>query len=227
MDFRKMIRRVNFVVTLAGAAVLAGCGGGGTNGIAPATVALELPTESGPVHGHSDPTPQTTDPTAPATVALERTTESGPVRGYRDPTTQTLAWLGLPYAKAPIGALRWKASVAPESWTAVRDASKFGPSCAQGGRYFSPAPGNAPFGLSVRDGFGKVVGSEDCLTLNVWRPAASEGRLPVLFFIHGGSNISGYSADPIYHGAQLAQQADAVVITVNYRLGLLGWLDME
>jgi len=192
-----MIRTVNFIVTLAGAALLAGCGGGGTDG------------------------------TASATVALQRATESGPVRGYRDATTQTLAWLGLPYAKAPVGALRWKPPVSPETSTAVRDAGQFGPSCAQGGRYFSPAPGNAPFGLSVRDGFGKPVGSEDCLTLNVWRPAASEGKLPVLFFIHGGSNISGYSADPIYHGARLAQQADAVVITVNYRLGLFGWLDME
>ncbi|RYF61045.1 MAG: carboxylesterase [Comamonadaceae bacterium] len=203
-----MMRTGHFIVTLAGAVVLAGCGGGGTDETASALqVAAAL--------SHS------------ATVAVQRTTESGPVRGYRDATTQTLAWLGLPYAKAPVGTLRWKPPVPPESWTTARDASQFGPSCAQGGRYFSPAPGNAPFGLSVRDGFGKPVGSEDCLTLNVWRPAASEGRLPVLFFIHGGSNISGYSADPIYHGARLAQQADAVVITVNYRLGLFGWLDME
>lgn len=196
MNRNRMIRSVHFIAALAGAAVLAGCGGGDT------------------------------DPAASATAALQRTTESGPVRGYRDASTQTLAWLGLPYAQAPVAALRWKPPVPPERWTAVRDASQFGPSCAQGGRYFSPAPGNAPFGLSVRDGLGKPVGSEDCLTLNVWRPAASEGKLPVLLFIHGGSNISGYSADPIYHGARLAEQANAVVITVNYRLGLFGWFDM-
>ncbi|RYF59356.1 MAG: carboxylesterase [Comamonadaceae bacterium] len=208
MNLKRMIRIGNSFFALAGAVLIAGCGGGGTDATASALqVAAAL--------AHSE------------TVALQRRTESGLVRGHRDAATQTLAWLGLPYAKPPVGDLRWKPPLPPESWTAPRDASQFGPSCAQGGRYFSPPPGNAPFGLSVRDGFGKPVGSEDCLTLNVWRPAASDGKLPVLFFIHGGSNISGYSADPIYHGARLAQQANAVVVTINYRLGLFGWLDMK
>ena len=91
MNRNRMIRTVNFIVALAGAAVLAGCGGADT------------------------------DPAASATAAVQRTTESGPVRGYRDARTQTLAWLGLPYAKAPVGALRWKPPVPPETSTAVRD----------------------------------------------------------------------------------------------------------
>ncbi|HEY9239143.1 MAG TPA: carboxylesterase family protein, partial [Burkholderiaceae bacterium] len=102
----------------------------------------------------------------------------------------------------------------------------FGHGCAQGGRYFSPAPNDAPYGLAVREGFGKPVGDEDCLTLNIWRPADGQAQLPVIVFIHGGSNISGYSADPIYDGQALAKQANAVVVTINYRVGLLGWLDL-
>ncbi|KVK94146.1 hypothetical protein WS93_28015 [Burkholderia cepacia] len=70
------------------------------------------------------------------------------------------------------------------------------------------------------------MGNEDCLTLNIWRPATADGPLPVILFIHGGSNVSGYSADPIYDGQVLAKKANAVVVTINYRLGILGWLDL-
>ena len=80
--------------------------------------------------------------------------------------------------------------------------------------------------MAVREGFGKPVGEEDCLTLNIWRPADAQANLPVILFIHGGSNISGYTADPSYHGEDLARRANAVVVTVNYRLGFLGWLDL-
>ncbi|MDH0866495.1 carboxylesterase family protein [Mitsuaria sp. GD03876] len=157
---------------------------------------------------------------------LWRATAQGLVRGAAEARTGTFRWLGLPYAKPPTGALRWKPPVDPDAWAGARDATAFGPSCAQSGRFFSPAPDNAPFGLSVRDGFGQLVGSEDCLTLNVWRPADNAGPLPVIVFIHGGSNISGYSSDPIYQGGPLAAKARAVVVTINYRLGLFGWLDM-
>jgi len=138
----------------------------------------------------------------------------------------TYAWLGIPYAKPPVGALRWMPPVDADLWTGTRQATQYGASCAQGGRFFSPAPNNAPFSLAVRDGFGKPVGSEDCLTLNVWRPANDTKKLPVIVFIHGGSNISGYSGDPIYDGRALAVKANAVVVTINYRLGLFGWLNM-
>ncbi|MFO1288008.1 MAG: carboxylesterase family protein, partial [Rubrivivax sp.] len=71
-----------------------------------------------------------------------------------------------------------------------------------------------------------AVGSEDCLFLNIWRPATAEAALPVIVFIHGGSNVSGYTADPVYDGAALAKAANAVVVTVNYRLGIFGWLNL-
>ena len=77
----------------------------------------------------------------------------------------------------------------------------------------------------MRDGLRTPVGVEDCLTLNVFRPANARRDLPVLVFVHGGSNVVGYSADPTYDGRQLARRAGAVVVTVNYRLGLFGWLD--
>lgn len=161
------------------------------------------------------------------TPATRRQTSFGAVEGVdRSSSSGTYAWLGIPYARPPVGALRWMPPVDPAAWTDVRAATQFGHGCAQGGRYFSPAPNDAPYGLATREGFGKPVGDEDCLTLNIWSPANAQGPLPVIFFIHGGSNISGYSRDPIYDGQVLAKKADAVVVTINYRLGILGWLDL-
>ena len=206
-------RAVARALALFGAAVLAGCGGGGPGDPPTAQAANEA---SPPAH----------ESALAASPALRRVTTYGPVLGAADAPSGTYAWRGLPYAQPPTGALRWMPPVEPQAWTETRPAQAYGPSCAQTGRFFSPAPGNAPFGLSVRDGFDKPVGAEDCLTLNVWRPAAEAGPLPVIVFLHGGSNISGYSADPIYEGSTLAARARAVVVTVNYRLGLFGWLDM-
>ncbi|OLF52291.1 carboxylesterase/lipase family protein [Pseudomonas chlororaphis] len=173
--------------------------------------------------GNSLPTWRTAD--SPPT---QRVTSAGIVNGLdRSATTGVYAWLGIPYAQPPVGALRWMPPADPASWNGVRTAQQFGHSCAQGGVYFSPAPNDAPYGLAVREGFGKPVGNEDCLTLNIWSPAAASGPLPVIFFIHGGSNVSGYSADPIYDGQALAKKANAVVVTINYRLGILGWLDLQ
>ncbi|KVL46557.1 hypothetical protein WT01_36410 [Burkholderia cepacia] len=157
----------------------------------------------------------------------QRVTSFGTVDGLdRSATTGVYAWLGIPYAQPPVGALRWMPPVDPAPWAGARPAQRFGHSCAQGGGYYSPAPNDEPYGLAVRDGFGKPVGNEDCLTLNIWRPAEARGPLPVIFFIHGGSNVSGYSADPVYDGQVLAKKANAVVVTINYRLGILGWLDL-
>ncbi|WP_077036328.1 carboxylesterase/lipase family protein [Pelomonas sp. KK5] len=156
--------------------------------------------------------------------STERQTTAGVIEGKDGAGTQ--AWLGVPYAQPPVGALRWMPPVDPAPWSGVRKAQQFGHGCAQGGRYFSPAPGDAPYGLAVREGFGKPVGDEDCLTLNIWKPVGASSPLPVIFFIHGGSNISGYSADPVYDGQALAKKANAVVVTINYRVGVLGWLDL-
>ena len=72
----------------------------------------------------------------------------------------------------------------------------------------------------------QAVGSEDCLYLNVWRPPTDDSNLPVIVFFHGGSNVSGYTADPVYDGAALAKAANAIVVTPNFRLGILGFLNL-
>lgn len=154
-----------------------------------------------------------------------RHTSHGPVAGVDDAARSgTRFWKGIPFARPPLGALRWRAPRPPAPWTDVLDASTFGPSCVQNPRLYSPGNSNtldASVGDNLRNGH--TPGSEDCLSLNIWRPASDADRLPVIVFIHGGSNVSGYSADPLYDGAALARQAQAVVVTANYRLGPLGF----
>ena len=165
---------------------------------------------------------------APDRVAsgVVRHTTLGPVRGIDESRSSgTYAWLGIPYAEPPVGPLRWRAPVPHERWRTVRRTQEFGEGCIQPGRFFSPSPDGPHYDLDVRDGLRTPVGEEDCLTLNVFRPAHARADLPVIVFVHGGSNVVGYSADPTYDGRQLARRAQAVVVTVNYRLGLFGWLD--
>ncbi|MBP7452320.1 MAG: carboxylesterase family protein [Ottowia sp.] len=153
-----------------------------------------------------------------------RTTRYGDVEGVNDSARSgTYFWKGIPFAQAPVGALRWKAPRAPLAWTGTRDAKTFGASCIQNPRLYSPGNSNT-FDASVGQNLisGNTPGSEDCLSLNIWRPASGERNLPVIVFIHGGSNITGYSGDPMYDGAALANKANAVVVTANYRLGQLG-----
>ena len=114
---------------------------------------------------------------------------------------------GIPYASAPVGSLRWRPpQPAPES-SAIRSAHEYAPACRQ--------PSIA--------GSGSSRTSEDCLTLNVFRPFEIEDPLPVMIWIHGGSFVSGNAGDPLFDGSKLAQ-AGVVVITLNYRLGAFGWL---
>jgi len=158
--------------------------------------------------------------------ALRRDTTFGPVAG-RDDATQngTWRWTGVPYAQPPIGPLRWRAPQAPQPWTAVRDATHFAPACVQTQRLYGPGLNNR-YDETVGTALGRTVGSEDCLYLNIWTPASRPvAPRPVIVFVHGGSNISGYTADPVYDGAALARSQDAVVVSVNYRLGIFGFLD--
>lgn len=156
-----------------------------------------------------------------------RRTSLGLVKGVDESrTTGTVSWRGIPYAEPPVGRLRWHAPVTHRPWHGVRDASRFGDGCVQEGRMFSPAPSGPHYGLDIRDGLKKPVGAEDCLTLNVFRPADNRKNLPVIVFIYGGSNVVGYSADPMYDGRALARRAGAVVVTINYRVGVFGWLDL-
>jgi len=133
------------------------------------------------------------------------TTSDGAVRGAAAGTVNE--FLGLPYAAPPTGNLRWRAPQPTAAWTGVRDATTFGPSCPQAPSPFAP-PGQF---------------SEDCLYLNVYTPAArsSFGGRPVLVWIHGGGLEQDGARD--YDGTKLAADG-VVVVTINYRLGALGFL---
>lgn len=156
---------------------------------------------------------------APALAAydqnLTRTLDSGSIYG-KAAAHDTQAFLGIPYAQPPVGALRWRAPQPPQPWSGSRAATTMAAMCAQVGN---------PFGEPDPATFGQPVGSEDCLYINVWRPRSSAENLPVLLWVHGGSNTKGSARDPSYDGAYLAQRANMVVVTVQYRLGMLGWLN--
>jgi para-nitrobenzyl esterase len=128
-------------------------------------------------------------------------------------------WRGIPFARPPVGALRWRAPQPPEPWEGVREALAFGSSCVQFASALSPDPQAKPDTPS---------GSEDCLCLNVFAPAfgpeavpRGADRLPVLFWIHGGGNSIGDAR--AYDGSRLAAEHGAVVVTTHYRLGPFGW----
>lgn len=155
-----------------------------------------------------------------------RQTSYGRVQGTDDSAKSgTYAWKGVPFAKAPTGALRWKAPAEPDAWSDVKATTQFGNACVQYGRIYGPGSNNT-YDATIATTLGQAVGSEDCLYLNIWRPASGDAGLPVIVFIHGGSNVSGYTADPVYDGAALAKAANAVVVTANYRLGIFGWLNV-
>jgi para-nitrobenzyl esterase len=156
--------------------------------------------------------------------ALQVTTKSGPVLGAWSADKAAKQWLGLPYAEPPVGDHRWEAPSPHAPWTSVLPTKTFGSPCPQFGSQYGPPPPGKTWGIGNVEIFGKMVGNEDCLTLNIWHPNNSEAQLPVLAFLHGGGNVFGSSADPIYDGAKLAVAANAVVVTLNYRLGLFGWL---
>ncbi|WP_332738998.1 carboxylesterase/lipase family protein [Hydrogenophaga sp.] len=171
--------------------------------------------------GGSDPTPA-----APAPLPEVRQTTYGTVKGSNDASTSgTYAWKGIPYAQAPVGPLRWKAPVAPAAWNGMRQTTAFGHACLQNGRIYGPGTNNT-YDATIATTLNTPVGNEDCLTLNVWRPASDTTGLPVIVFVYGGSNISGYTADPVYDGAALARSANAVVVTLNYRVGVLGFMNL-
>lgn len=155
-----------------------------------------------------------------------RATEYGPVNGIQDSATHTVSWKGIPYAKPPVGDLRWRAPVAPERWHGVRETTTFANACAQYGRIYGPGANNR-YDATIGTTLNQAVGNEDCLYLNIWAPAANgKTDLPVIVFFHGGSNVSGYTADPVYDGANLANATNSIVVTVNFRLGILGFLDL-
>lgn len=202
-------------------AMISACGGSSEPSFSPVTT-VPPAAASTPTSTTMTAAPETPVPDAPTV----RTTAQGKVEGVDDSTRSgTWWWKGLPFAQPPVGALRWRAPAEPEAWTGIRPAQKFGNPCLQIGRIYGPGANNT-YDATIASTLNTPVGSEDCLTLNIWRPASIETRLPVLLFIHGGSNISGYTADPVYDGANLAKKANAVIVTANYRLGVLGFLNL-
>ncbi len=116
---------------------------------------------------------------------------------------------GVPYARPPVGLWRWRPPQRPEAWAGVRDADKYGSICMQK--------------VMKDNGVGLQPASEDCLTLNVFKPNGETGaKLPVMVWIHGGGLINGSGTAELYDGSKLAEQG-VVVVTLNYRLGRFGF----
>lgn len=145
-------------------------------------------------------------------------TSAGPVEGTATP--RSLVFAGIPYAAPPVGPGRFRPPRPAEPWEAPRAATAFGPAAAQ--------PVDHLLGLMF--GQPPFPTAEDCLTLNVWtpdvRPPEDSGGRPVLVWLHGGAFMTGSSRDPVFDGTRLAERRDLVVVTVNYRLGALGFLHM-
>lgn len=137
------------------------------------------------------------------------------------------AFLGIPFAAAPTGDLRWEAAVPHIPRSGQQDASHYGPACPQ-------SQGNPEWYRMVAEGFGSDPSvipdldhmDEDCLYLNVWSPTLTpKANLPVMIWIHGGSNVNGWAYETNYVGNKLAEKG-VVVISVNYRMGALGFLPL-
>jgi para-nitrobenzyl esterase len=139
-------------------------------------------------------------------------TTTGPIEGREK--DGTLLFAGIPYAAPPVGERRFKAAEPHEAWRDVRPAKRFGPA----------APQTPTGGLTAS---AAVRWDEDCLTLNVCTPAADNGQRPVLFWIHGGGYRTGQGAIPWYSGTRFAQQGNLVVVSINYRMGAFGFLDLS
>jgi para-nitrobenzyl esterase len=134
-------------------------------------------------------------------------TEAGTISGVSEAGLNV--YKGIAFAAPPVGDLRWRPPVAVAPWTGTRKANAFAPACMQTG---VSMPGETPPAVS-----------EDCLYLNIWSPAKSQERLPVIVWIYGGGFINGSASMPLYWGDRLAHKG-VIVVTVAYRLGPLGFL---
>ncbi|RFU25203.1 hypothetical protein B7463_g11139, partial [Scytalidium lignicola] len=183
--------------------------------------------------GQSDCRPANSAQSERAPVGQIVETSSGSVAGRPAATDPEVSeYLGIPYAKPPIGDLRFAAPLKYAGFSRL-NASTFGNSCP-----LKPSSGTAPtpaeiaasniteVGLELITTISspEVVYSEDCLYLNVWsRPQSGEPQKAVMVFIHGGGFTSGTSSIPIFNGAALAHREDVIVVNFNYRLSILGW----
>jgi len=145
------------------------------------------------------------------------TTRYGKIEGLRRRGVRVFR--GIPFAEAPRGPLRFQAPQPPKPWSGVRSGRHFGPA----------APQLPPAMLLVRRAIGAASAqqSQDCLYLNVWTPEPDTRRRPVMVWVHGGAFVLGSGSSTLYDGSQLAASGDVVVVTINYRLGALGFLDLS
>lgn len=141
-------------------------------------------------------------------------TAYGRVQGEK--LEKVYAWKGIPFAKAPTGSLRFRPPQRPEPWEDVRDATQFSPVAPQTPSDIMNFLGNDASNMN-----------EDCLYLNVWSPGVDNKRRPVLVWIHGGAFVSGAGSSSWYDGTSFASKGDVVIVTINYRLGILGFLDVS
>lgn len=139
-------------------------------------------------------------------------TDHGDVAGFRDGST--FVWRSIPYAAPVTGVHRFHRPRQPQSWAGVRDCTEFGPIAPQG------LDNMVPVDQGLRVG-------EDCLWLNVWAPVRNDEPRPVLVWLHGGAYCLGTAAQAIYDGRHLAELGDVIVVSVNYRIGALGFLDLS
>ncbi|MDR3655264.1 MAG: carboxylesterase/lipase family protein [Mycobacterium sp.] len=141
-------------------------------------------------------------------------TTHGPVRGVD--AGRVRVWKGVRYAAPPVGGLRFRAPQPPERWAEVADATRYGPACPQ------PVFPNMPLDLGAAQG-------EDCLRLNVWASSDIEpgAGKPVMVWLHGGAYVLGSGSQALYDGRRLAGSGEVVVVTVNYRVGALGFMDLS
>lgn len=172
--------------------------------------------------------PAVNDPPAMEKVIPDTTpiveTKYGPVQGLIDDGVQE--FLGLRYAKAPIGELRFMPPKEPDSWEDIYDATTLGAPAMQ--MYSASGPRTSDFTRQVQTIFPTLAESkfdnEDSLFLNVWTPAADGEKRPVMVWFHGGGYAYGSGGWAAYDGRNLAEKGDVVVVTVNHRLNLFGYL---
>ena len=140
--------------------------------------------------------------------------QSGKIQGQLN--GNVYEFLGIPFAHPPVEGLRWKAPVFPGAWEGIKNTTEFAPLCPQ--KTFEQGDTTAT-----------IQGDEDCLYLNIWTPTLDDNELPVMVFIHGGGNQQGGASQKVagiylYEGKNLAERGDVVVVTIQYRLGPLGFL---
>ncbi|MFV0495380.1 carboxylesterase/lipase family protein [Mycobacterium sp.] len=153
-------------------------------------------------------------------------TTYGPVRGVNlasgvhsaagRTVEQVTVWKGIRYAAPPVGDLRFRSPQPPQPWTEIADTTAYGPACPQ------PVVARMPLDLGAGQ-------SEDCLWMNIWAPVGTEPGVakPVMVWLHGGAYVLGAASQPLYDGRNLAGFGNAIVVTVNYRLGAFGFLDLS